>query len=194
MVKDYTVYKLTLVDGRVYIGMTHQPLSKRCRKDGYNGCPKMVKAINDYGWDAFTVSVIAANLSRTEAEQIEKDSISLYDSTNPCKGFNVALGGNIEGRHSFVTRQRMSSSQKGRRLSDEHLSKLRKPKVNGSLRRTVIQYDKDMRVIYEHPSLIHAVKALVVDLNVSSDVVITSNDYTKVLGGNTEKEESNDKY
>ena len=157
---DYTVYKLTLTDGRVYIGMTHQSLPQRCRKSGYTQCPAMAKAIEEYGWDAFSVSVIADHLSQTEAEQIEKDSIALYDSTNPYKGFNVALGGNIEGRHSRVTRQRMSVSQKGRQFSDEHLMRLRKPKLHGALRRTVIQLDIDGGFIHEHPSLDDAVKSV----------------------------------
>ena len=158
--KDYTVYKLTLVDGRVYIGMTHQPLSQRCRKSCYIQCPAMAKAIEEYGWDAFSLSVIASHLSQVEAEQIERDNIALYDSTNPCKGFNVALGGNIEGRHSRVTRQRMSVSQKGRQFSDEHLMRLRKPKLNGAMRRTVIQFDMDGNILCEFPSLVDAVESI----------------------------------
>lgn len=157
---DYTVYKLTLTDGRVYIGMTHQPLSHRCRKDGYAGCPSMGKAIAEYGWDAFSVSVIADRLTKTDAERIEKENIALFDSTNPLKGFNVALGGNIRGRHSQATRQLMSDGQKGRVFSEEHLSRLRKPKLNGALRRTVVQYDPDGNILCEHPSIYDAVKSV----------------------------------
>lgn len=155
--KTYTVYKLTLTDGRVYIGMTHQPLSKRCRKNGYVHCPSMGEAVEKYGWDAFSVSVIADGLSQTEAEQIEKANIKFYDSTNPDKGFNVALGGNIEGRHSQITLKRMSIGQKGRKFSNEHLAKLRKPKLNGALRRSVIQYDTSGNFLRQFPSLDEAV-------------------------------------
>ena len=157
---DYTVYKLTLTDGRVYIGMTRQSLSQRCRKSCYTQCPNMAKAIEDYGWDAFSVSVIANHLTQMEAEQIERDSIALYDSTNPCKGFNIALGGNIKGRHSDITRQRMSVSQRGRNFSEEHLEKLRKPKSNGALRRTVLQFDKNGNFLCEFPSISDAVKSI----------------------------------
>ena len=157
---DYTVYKLTLTDGRVYIGMTHQPLSHRCRKDGYIGCPGMGKAIAKYGWDAFSVSVIADHLTKTDAERIERENIALFDSTNPHKGFNVALGGNIPGRHSQATLQLMSDGQKGRVFSEEHLLRLRKPKLNGALRRTVIQYDSDGNVLCEHASIYDAVESV----------------------------------
>lgn len=157
---NYTVYKLTLTDGRVYIGMTGRPLSQRCHKLGYAGCPSMEKAIEEYGWDSFSVSVIADHLTQIEAERIEKENIALHDSTNPIKGFNVALGGNIAGRHSQATRQLMSDSQKGRHFSEEHLLKLRKPKLNGALRRTVIQYDSDGNFLCEHPSIYDAVKSV----------------------------------
>lgn len=157
---DYTVYKLTLSDGRVYIGMTSQSLSQRCRKSGYVGCPGMETAIAEYGWDAFSVSVIADHLTQTDAERIEKENIALYDSTDPSKGFNVALGGNISGRHSQATRKIMSDGQKGRVFSEEHLSRLRKPKLNGALRRTVIQYDSDGNILCEHPSIYDAVKSV----------------------------------
>ena len=158
--ENYTVYKLTLSDGRVYIGMTQQSLSQRCRKSAYNGCPAMAKAIEEHGWDAFSLSVISDHLSQEDAEEIEKYNIALYDSTNPHKGFNVALGGNIVGRHSVDTRKRMSISQKGRLFSKEHLSKLKKPKLNGALRRTVIQYDKDGKRLCEFPSLNDAAKSV----------------------------------
>ena len=150
---NYTVYKLTLTDGRVYIGMTRQKLSMRCRKDAYPRSTVIRKAIDDYGWDAFNVGVIAEHLTRSEAERVEMESIARYDSTNPLKGFNVALGGNIQGRHSAVTRQKMSESQKGRMFSDEHRSRLRKPKLNGAKRRTVLQYDEDGNLLCEYDSV-----------------------------------------
>lgn len=158
--KKHAVYKLTLTDGRVYIGMTQQKLYQRCRKGAYNHCPAMSQAIRDYGWDAFSVNIIADGLSQKEAEQVERDNIALYDSTNPNKGFNVALGGNIEGRHSIATRQKMSMCQKGRHFSQEHLSKMRKPKLNGSLRRSVIQYDKEGCFLCEFPSIKEAVESI----------------------------------
>lgn len=158
MTNNYKVYILTLNDGRVYIGMTQQELSARCRKGAYNGCPGISKAIEEFGFDAFKIGVIAENLSKSEAERIECETIALYDSTNPSKGFNVALGGNIAGRHSKDTRQKMSECQKGRKFSEEHLQKLRKPKSRVTPRSTtpvckrVLQYDVNGNFLGEYIS------------------------------------------
>lgn len=138
--KVYKVYALKSPDGKMYIGMTRQPISLRCRKDGYNGCPAMEKAILEYGWDSFTTEVLIDNLTKSQAELFEKEFIEQFDTVNPDKGFNVALGGNIEGRHSSETIAKMSQSQKGRVFSKEHLERLQKPKLNGALRRKVYKY------------------------------------------------------
>ena len=166
MDKNYKVYILTLTDGRVYIGMTRQKLSMRCRKGAYNECPGIGKAIDEYGMKAFKVGVIADNLTKSEAELIEKEMISSYDSTNPNKGFNVALGGNIVGRHSNITRQKMSDGQKGRKFSEEHLQKMRKPKSRVTPRSTpsicrhVLQYDVNGNFLREYESAFAAAKSV----------------------------------
>lgn len=85
-------------DGRVYIGMTSQSLTQRCRSTAYNGCPALKKAIAEYGWNFFERFSVKEGLSKTEAEELEKELIAHYDSTNLEKGFNVAYGGNIPGR------------------------------------------------------------------------------------------------
>ena len=157
---NYTVYMLTLIDGRVYIGMTHQKLNHRCRKSGHVKCPAMGKAVEEFGWDSFQLSIIADHLTRADAERIERENIARYDSTNPLKGFNVALGGNIEGRHSDTTRKKMSDGQKGRKFSEEHLSHLRKPKMNGTLRRTVLQYDEEGNLLGEYVSVENAAESV----------------------------------
>lgn len=166
MDRNYKVYILTLVDGRVYIGMTRQTLSMRCRKGGYKVGTVIGDAINEYGMDAFKVGVIADNLTKAEAELIEKEMIASYDSTHPDKGFNVALGGNIPGRHSAITRQKMSDGQKGRKLSEEHLKKLRKPKSKVTprstpyVRRHVLQYDVNGNFIQEFESAFAAANSV----------------------------------
>ena len=153
MERNYKVYILTLSDGRVYIGMTRQKLCLRCRKSAYAPSTVIGKAIEEFGMKSFKVGVIADNLTKYEAEKLEMETIARYDSTNPLKGFNVALGGNIAGRHSITTRKKMSEGQKGRKFSEEHLSRMRKPKLNGALRRTVLQYDLDGNFIREYESV-----------------------------------------
>lgn len=158
--REYMVYMLKLVDGRVYIGMTSQRIASRCRKDGYRGCPSMKEAIDKYGWDSFERSVLLSGLSRKEAEEKERFYIDQYDSTNPSKGFNIALAGNIKGRHSTITRQKMSDVQKGREFSEDHLNKLRKPKKGGSLRRKIRQYLPDGTFVREHQTIYDAIESV----------------------------------
>ena len=166
MERNYKVYILTLGDGRVYIGMTRQKLNLRCRKGAYAPITVIGKAIEEFGWDAFKVGVIADNLTKQEAEKLEMESIARYDSTNPLKGFNVALGGNIVGRHSKVTRQKMSECQKGRKLSEEHIQKLRKPKSRVTPRSTptvckhVLQYDVKGNFLREFESASAAARSV----------------------------------
>ena len=158
--KSYSVYMLEAKDGRVYIGMTGQPLGQRCRSTAYNGCPALKKAIDEQGWCSFGATVISDGLTKSEAEIMEKEFIALYDSTNPAKGFNVALGGNIPRRHSKQTLHQMSESQKGRMFSAEHLSKLRKPKKGGSLKRQVLQYSTDGTLVHKYESVFEAATAV----------------------------------
>lgn len=158
--KSYSVYMLRAKDGRVYIGMTGQPICQRCRSTAYNGCPALKKAIDEHGWSFFKKTILCEGLTKSEAETMEKEFIAKYDSTDPEKGFNVALGGNIPGRHSEQTIQRMSESQKGRMFSEEHRSKLRKPKRNGILKRQVLQYSIDGTLIRKYESVFEAATAV----------------------------------
>lgn len=165
---NYSVYMLTSKDNRVYIGMTGQPVRNRCRKDGYNECPRMRKAIHEHGWDFFETSIIATGLTKEQAEQCEKSNIAKYDSTNPSKGFNVDLAGNIAGRHSIDTLKKMSEGQKGRVFSAEHLSMLRKPKLGGALQRTVEKYSTDGTLLKVYASLYEAIE----DVNGTKESII----------------------
>ena len=158
--RNYKVYMLRASDGRVYIGMTGQKISNRCRKSCYIGCPGMKKAIEELGWDSFEKSVLFDNLTMREAERLEKEMIIKFDSTNPAKGFNVALGGNVAGRHSDVTLQKMSESQKGKEFSANHKKNLRKPKKNGSMRRTIKQYTTEGKLVCVYQSLVEAANAV----------------------------------
>ena len=158
--RSYAVYMLKANDDRVYIGMTGQSLSQRCRSTAYNGCPALKKAITEYGWDSFKKIVLKDGLTKTEAETMERELIARYDSTNPMKGFNVAFGGNIPGRHSCKTLRQMSESQMGRSFSSEHLHNLRKPKKNGALKRQVLQCETDGTVVCRHESVYEAARAV----------------------------------
>lgn len=120
----YCVYKHTNIsNGKVYIGMTGKTMESRW-KSKYPNNPHFNRAIRQYGESLFKHEVIADNLTKDEAELLERKLISEYDSTNPQNGYNIELGGNHNGKHSKFTLEKMSKSQKGRVLTEEHRKKI----------------------------------------------------------------------
>ena len=90
----YTVYKLTDPEGKIYIGCTGKPVEKRWKKGrNYNYQTHISRAIRAIGWENFEKKVLCEKLTRAGAEKLEKWFIAYYDSANPEKGYNRALGG-----------------------------------------------------------------------------------------------------
>lgn len=142
--KTWCVYKHTnKVNGKCYIGITSQDVRIRWNRGwGYQYCPHFWRAIQQYGWDAFTHEIVRDGLSKEEAELWEVNLISENRSADPMYGYNVSLGGNSIGKHSEETRKKigdrrrgihhteeakrkMSEAHTGKTLSEEHLQKLR---------------------------------------------------------------------
>lgn len=102
--KKYCVYMHTnIINGKKYIGQT-------CRKPeqrwGHNGSgylrkykdrrynqPLFAHAILKYGWDNFTHEIIEDNLTKKEADKLEKKLIKQYNTTDSDYGYNISKGG-----------------------------------------------------------------------------------------------------
>lgn len=124
----YIVYKHTnKINGKIYIGITSTTLAKRWRSGYYNN-PHFLGAIKKYGDENFLHEILQENLTKEQAEEIEKEYIKAYNSTNPSIGYNIELGGNSNGKHSEQTKIKISKAQKGRKMPEEQKAKLRKPK------------------------------------------------------------------
>lgn len=122
----YIVYLHTnKVNGMVYIGMTCRTVEERWNS-GYQGNPHFYRAIKKYGRNSFKHEVLAENLTKEEAEQLERFYISKYNSTDPKIGYNIENGGNSIGKHSEETKRKISESQKGRKFTGEHIQNLSK--------------------------------------------------------------------
>lgn len=84
------VYCYTSPSGKRYIGQTRTTLKERVRKDakGYKHCPAFFNAIKKYGWDNFSVEILAEvpyeNLNETEAQYI-----LYFNTTDPNYGYNI---------------------------------------------------------------------------------------------------------
>lgn len=93
----WCVYKHTnKINGKVYIGMTGETtLNKRWDNgNGYKDNKLFFSDIQKYGWiDGFYHVVMEDNLTKEEAENLEKKLIIKYNSQNKDYGYNLAEGG-----------------------------------------------------------------------------------------------------
>lgn len=114
----FVVYKHTnKINNKVYIGITSLSIDDRWRNgDGYKNCRYFYRAILKYGWDAFDHTILFKGLNKAEAEQKEIELISLLESNDCEKGYNITKGGSgINGfSHSEETKRRFSEMMSGK--------------------------------------------------------------------------------
>lgn len=123
--KNYTVYKHTAPNGKVYIGITSKTPSKRWDNgNGYKDCALMWRAISKYGWDKFAHEVIAEGLSKQDAEAMEIQLIKHYRSSEREFGYNLESGGRACHTASDETRRKMSEAHRGHPTSEETRQKI----------------------------------------------------------------------
>ena len=143
--RNYTVYKHTFPNNKIYIGITQQQPEKRWKKGlGYDSHQKIMKrAIKKYGWDNIKHEILFQNLSKDEACKKEIDLIAFYDSTNKEKGYNISQGGegtigvkpseaskqknriaHLGKKASLETRKKISESNKGHCVNEETKRKI----------------------------------------------------------------------
>lgn len=124
---NYTVYKHTSPDGRVYVGITSQkPTSRWQSGNGYKGNSYFTRAINKYGWENFSHEILFENLSRDEAVKIEIELIAKYKSNQRKYGFNISSGGESKSGTTISQKQKdiISAASKGRIVSETTRKKL----------------------------------------------------------------------
>ena len=134
---DFKVYKHTTPSGKVYIGITSQPLVKRWKNGkGYEGCTAFFRAVKKYGWNNIQHEVIASGLSKEAACAMEQRLIKETGSNRADRGYNLTGGGehyepNDEWKEKLSrslrayykahpeARQKIASEQLGRKASAE---------------------------------------------------------------------------
>lgn len=116
--KKYYVYQHTNnTNGKMYIGITCQntPKYRWHNGKGYENNKYFTNAIQKYGWDGFTHSVLASGLTQEEAERMEEELINKYDTTNREKGYNILPGGNVNKggwHHSEEAKRRIGEANR----------------------------------------------------------------------------------
>ena len=116
----YYVYKHTVPNGKVYIGITKRRPEKRWGSNGINYRTQMFyRAIKKYGWDSISHEILFDNLTKEEAEQKEIELILEYQSNNKEFGYNIDNGGNCLDSFSEEHKRKISDSKKGKYRNDE---------------------------------------------------------------------------
>ena len=116
--ENYTVYKHTTPSGKSYIGITGKPVESRWLNGrGYKRNNHFWNAIQKYGWENITHEVLASNLTKEEACEAEKKYISMFQSADQSKGYNLTFGGEEGAKHTIESRRKLSESRKGQRFN-----------------------------------------------------------------------------
>lgn len=113
---SHTVYEhINKINGKKYIGVTGRKVTRRWGADGigYKGNQYFWNAIQEYGWDNFEHNIIAQNLSKKEAYDLERLLIFMNKSNCHRYGYNISPGGE-HSEMSKEARARMSEKNRGK--------------------------------------------------------------------------------
>ena len=84
----------TSPSGKIYVGITSRDVRQRWQNGrGYIKNDHFYRAIQKYGWNKFEHEVIAENLTKDEACEMEKVLIKELKSNDYHFGYNLSAGG-----------------------------------------------------------------------------------------------------
>lgn len=179
--ENYSIYKHTCPNGKIYIGITKQKAEARWNHGHGYDTQFFGKAVKKYGWENIQHEVLMNGLTLEMANSWEQALISQYKSYDPQYGYNLTMGGDGQvGRKATnklreATKKRVcamwqnpamrekllkhlheiSQNNKGRKMSAEairkRLSKISKP---------IVQYDLTGKKIASYPSIAEAGRQL----------------------------------
>lgn len=178
--RRYSVYLYTFPDGMKYVGMTSLTLAER-RDCGYQHNSLLQKAIKDCGgWGCFSHVIVADNLSRQEAESVEKSMIHGLRKIDPSKVYNISAGGRetfLGLKHKSESKQAIADANKNKvvsRATREKLSDAMKGKMTGKdnpRAQKVVQYSSDGNPINFFDTVTEAARSIGVDRRCISDCI-----------------------
>lgn len=124
----YTIYKITnLHNKKTYVGWTSRDPQQRFTEHITSNKSIVSQAIKKHGVDCFTFEVICQSLDHQYSRILEQLMIQENNSLTTHQGgwgYNVNLGGITGDQHSQHTRDKMSSTRRGKSLSHDHRQKL----------------------------------------------------------------------
>lgn len=157
LLNDYYVYQhKNKTNGKSYFGITKQIPEQRwgANGDNYANCPHFWAAIQKYGWDNFEHIILAENLSKENACQMEIALIKEYCTQDSDCGYNIMEGGcaptipdevrvkmskSMQGNQNGLghpcseeKKKKISDAQCGRPFTKEHRDNISKAKSGKS--------------------------------------------------------------
>lgn len=134
MTTPVAIYKIVnAVNGRMYIGQSINP-EYRAKRHFWknNGCVKLRRAIEKYGRDSFSFSVLCWCQDKSDANEVEELMIELANTRQ--NGYNIAPGGYGTGAgeenpffgktHTLETRAKLSKAKLGSVMPSELREKI----------------------------------------------------------------------
>lgn len=133
---NYKLYMhINKINGKKYIGITHQTLQRRWRNGkGYEKSTAFYNAILKYGWNNFEHIVIENNLTLEQANEKEIAYIKEYKTTDRKYGYNLDLGG-TKGEHSLETIEKIRKYKLEHKtiFSEQGIENIRKAQLGKKL-------------------------------------------------------------
>jgi hypothetical protein len=153
---SYTVYKHTVPNGKVYIGITSVDVNKRWRNGkGYRDNKQFYRDILLYGWLNIKHEILYSELTEAKARDIEARLICEYQSYKKKYGYNRDAG----YVYGYIDR--------GVRTREEYLEYCKTEEYRKSCipknSKPVKQYKLDGTYIKTYPSIREAARVLKVD-------------------------------
>lgn len=121
----YAIYTVTnTLNGKMYVGLSKE-LSRRWsrHRNAQSKSSALHAAIRKHGVENFQFSHVSNAFGKQNAELIERLLIQEYDTMAP-RGYNLTAGGSGLYGAPQETREKVSRSSKGRKLSDETKAKI----------------------------------------------------------------------
>jgi group I intron endonuclease len=123
------------VEGKIYVGQTAVPLSKRIWKHVWlakHDSPLPIhRAIRKYGIDSFEIVTLAVASSAEELNRLEKQYIADFRSNEKSHGYNLTDGGDGKAgyRLSERTKAKIGAANRGRVWSEEQRQRVRQVRL-----------------------------------------------------------------
>lgn len=116
MIELFSVYMHTCPNGKIYIGISHNPIVRWANGKGYVHNKYFTKAIQKYGWDNIKHEILYENLTKEEACRKEIELIAQYKSNQKEFGYNSSIGGEVNCgfHHSEESKRKIREHGKGK--------------------------------------------------------------------------------